>query len=455
MSARGNKESIFIGGLPDSKPPLILELIFPYPSFLRKTFLLLTYIPFFKMKDSLFGWKKEWTGFVVAVIVLRLIYAGIGLWVVSSGGPIPLHETIYGVMKPFLRTDLFSQYFVNPWFGWDTIAYLGIAILGYGPDGSIAFMPLYPLLIRFTSPIFGGNYLLAALILSTVFCMIALILMYELFATNYPQRIARDAVVMFLTFPTAFFLLAGYTESLFITLVLTFWILARKKQWFWAAICAGLASLTRLQGVVLSAVMLWMMLISLVEQPATGIPGQLRQIFGIFISFREKLVKSVNSATWLVVLIPPLFAASYQVWLKLSGYGTIADALRKYWRLETVPPWTGFILFLQRLPSRHFNYMDWIDLTLFIVILIASLVGLRLLDPAFSLYIWLTIAVFLTRGTPPHLLASYSRYFLALFPLFLLPASLPKKYQRLSVLIFSYSLQILLVSIFLWGSWVA
>ena len=99
--------------------------------------------------------------------------------------------------------------------------------------------------------------------------------------------------------------------------------------------------------------------------------------------------------------------------------------------------------------------MDWIDLILFIVILIASLIALRLLDPAFSLYIWLTIAVLLTRGTPPHLLASYSRYFLALFPLFLLPARLPHRYQRLNVLILSFSLQILLVSIFLWGSWVA
>src|SRR5215207_2686237 len=197
------------------------------------------------MKKVFSGWKKEWTGFVFAVIVLRLIYAGIGWWVVSSGGPIPLNETIYGEIKPYLTTDLFSQYFVNPWFGWDTISYLGIAILGYRQDASIAFMPLYPLLIRFTAPIFGGNYLLAALVLSTLFCIIALILMYELFVAMYPEVNARAAVMMFMTFPTAFFLLAGYTESLFIALVLLFWILARNKQWFWAGAIAGLATLTR------------------------------------------------------------------------------------------------------------------------------------------------------------------------------------------------------------------
>jgi hypothetical protein len=411
-------------------------------------------IRLFKMKNFSLIWKKEWTGFAVVVIVLRLFYAGIGLWVVSSGGPIPLQETIYGEIKPFLRTDLFSQYLVNPWFGWDTISYLGIAIRGYRPDASIAFMPLYPLLIRFTAPVFAGNYLLAALVLSTILCTIALILLYELFATYYPPDTARDAVVMFIAFPTTFFLLAGYTESLFLVLVFAFWILARKKQWLWAAICAGLATLTRLQGVVLSAVLLWMMLISLVEQPATSLTGQLRQIFGAFTSHREKLLKSISPA-WLGILIPPFAAAGYQIWLKLSGYGTITDALRNYWRLETVAPWTGFLLFLQRLPTRHFNYMDMIDLPLFVVILIACLIGLRLLDPAFSLYNWLTIAVLLTRGTPPHLLASYSRYFLALFPLFVLPVRLPNRYLRILVLILSFSLQVLLVSIFLWGSWVA
>ena len=402
-----------------------------------------------------FGWKKEWTGFAAAVIVLRLLYAGIGYWVASAGGPIPLNESIYGEIKPFLRSDLFSQSFINPWFQWDTISYLGIAIRGYRPDASIAFMPLYPLLIRYTAPIFGGNYLLGALVLSTVFCIVALILMYELFATYYPVTIARQAVVMFLTFPTAFFLLAGYTESLFLIFVLAFWIFARRKQWWWAGLCAGLAALTRLQGVILSGVMIWMMLASLVERPAESPAGQIRQVFSVLRSGREKLMNSVRSTAGLAVLIPPLCAAAYQIWLKLSGYGTISGALQTYWRLKTVLPWTGFLLFLHRLPSRHFNYMDWIDLVLFIVILVASLIGLRLLDPAFSLYIWLTLAVLFTRGTPPHLLASYSRYFLSLFPLFLLPARLPFKYQRVLVLTLSFSLQIVLVSIFLWGSWVA
>ena len=99
--------------------------------------------------------------------------------------------------------------------------------------------------------------------------------------------------------------------------------------------------------------------------------------------------------------------------------------------------------------------MDWVDLALFVIILVASVIGLRLLDPAFSLYVWLTLAVLLTRGTPPHLLASYSRYFIALFPLFILPALIRNQYVQIFIVTISFFLQALLVWIFLWGSWVA
>ncbi len=400
-------------------------------------------------------WKKEWTGFAVIVVVLRVFYAAIGIWFVARGGPIPLDEIMYRVMKPFLLTDQFSKWLVNPWFQWDTVSYLEIAIFGYSRDPSVAFMPLYPLFVRWVAPVFGENYLLAALVVSTLSCFISLVLMYELFVSLYPQQIAGQSVVLFMAFPTAFFLLAAYTESLFLMLVLGFWILALKKHWLWAAVLAGLATLARLQGAILSLVMLWMMLVDLVEKPALDPLVRVRQVGELFTRYREKLLRLDNKTVWLASLTPILAAMGYQAWLYLSGYGTITDALRKYWKLETVAPWTGLILFLQRLISFHFVYMDWIDLALFIIILIASLIGLRFLDPAFSLYVWSTMAVLFTRGTPPHLLASYSRYFLALFPLFILPALSRNKHLMLAALIISFSLQILLVCIFLWGSWVA
>ncbi len=408
------------------------------------------------MNKSLVRWKKEWTEFVAIAVALRLFYALVGLLIVSRGGPIPLNESVYVQMKPFLRNDVFSQFFINPWFGWDTISYLRIAMFGYGvQDSSVAFMPLYPILIRLASPLLGGDYLLTALMLSTLFSVITLILLYELFAEIFNSKISRQAVILFISFPTAFFLFAGYTESLFLTLVLAFWILGRRKRWYWAALFSGLATLTRLQGLILAPVLLWMMLISLVKEPDPSPIGQVRQVWELFKSSKHKIIHSGYKTAWLTVLTPVLVALAYQTWLYASGFGSIPGTLQEHWKIKTVMPWTGIALFFQRLVTTSFIYMDWIDLALFVVVLLASLIGLRLFEPAFSLYIWMTIGVLFTRGTPPFLLASYSRYFLVLFPLFVLPALSNNKSPRL-VVFFVFSLsQILLVGVFLWGSWVA
>jgi len=407
------------------------------------------------LSSPILQWKKQWTAIILTIAGLRIFYAGIGLWVISSGGPIPLQETVYQIVKPYLRHDLFSVYFVNPWFGWDTISYLKIAILGYANDATIAFMPLYPFLIRLFSLPLAGNYLLGALVISTLCAAATLILMFELLRKYYPDEIAWRTVLFFIVFPTFFFLLAGYTESLFLMFVLASWLLAWKRHWLWAGVFAGFATLTRLQGVIMSVVLLWMMIMSYVEQPATDPFSQVRQALDVLKSLLRKRLNFSGMFSWLPILIPPLVAILYQAWLKSAGFGTISGALRTYWKLETVAPWTGFLLFLQRLPTRHFNYMDWIDLSLLILVLIAAILGLRRLDPAFSLYIWLTLAVLWMRGTPPHLLASYSRYFLALFPLFVLPALSLSRYPRLAVITIFFSFQMLLVTIFLWGSWVA
>ena len=62
-----------------------------------------------------FRWKKEWTVFAIFVIVLRLIYAAIGIVIVARGGPVELDAPIYAVLKPYLKTDLFSHWLVNPY----------------------------------------------------------------------------------------------------------------------------------------------------------------------------------------------------------------------------------------------------------------------------------------------------------------------------------------------------
>jgi len=326
-----------------------------------------------------------------------------------------------------------------------------ISILGYNHhSSSIAYMPLYPMLMRLVAPLLGNNPLTAALLISSLAFIAALILLYELIADIYDPQLAVRTVVTFLVFPTTFFMLAGYTEALFLALVLGGWLAARRRRWGLASFLAGLATLTRLQGVILTLVLLWMMFSSLLPKPSQNPLEQIKQALG-----NLPLLKSLRPSWIGFASAPVLVMLGYQAWLKLSGLGSITTALNQYWRIATVAPWTGFCLFLQRLFSLDFIYMDWIDLFLFIFILLLSLLSLRDLPLEFSLYIWLTLAILFMRGTPPHLLASFSRYFLALFPIFILPARMKFKSVQLLAASISLCLQMLLAWVFLLGSWVA
>jgi len=380
-------------------------------------------------------WKKEWTQIAAILIILRLVYAGIGAGVLLHGGPAPLNAEIYNILLAYLKQDPFSHWFVNIWFQWDTVSYFNIAMNGYNHEATIASMPLYPLLIHILAPALGGNYLLSALLISTTLSFIFLILLFELLSELYPKEIVLQALLAFVTFPTFFFLLAGYTESLFLTLVLAFWILARKRDWWAAGVFAGLATAARMQGLILAPVIAWMIIVSLVRHPEPSSTSQIQAVFKLLKNSWKTLLSSYRFA-WLAVSFPVIAAGIYQFWQYRAGWGTVAASLQKYWLIKTVMPWEGMILFLQRLFTTKYIYMDWIDL-------------------AFSLYIWLTFAVLFTRGTPPHLLASFSRYFLALFPLCILPAMIHNKYLQAFIFFVFFAMQLLLTQIFLSGSWVA
>jgi Gpi18-like mannosyltransferase len=138
------------------------------------------------------------------------------------------------------------------WHRWDTTWYLLIADLGYRADErGTAFFPLYPMLVRLINPIVPGNTIVAALLLSSLACLVALILIHRLTTQALGPDDARRTVFYLLAFPTGFFLMAAYNESLFIALALGSLYLMRQRLWWWAGLLAGFAGATRLTGVLL------------------------------------------------------------------------------------------------------------------------------------------------------------------------------------------------------------
>lgn len=141
---------------------------------------------------------------------------------------------------------------VDVWARWDSDWYLKIAEEGYSwPSSTPAFLPLYPLLVGGVGRILVDHYLLAGVIVSLAATAGAFVLLYRLALPRLDAEGARRAVLYLALFPTALFLGAVYSESLFLLLALATFALAERSRFGWAGAAAGLALLTRPAGLAL------------------------------------------------------------------------------------------------------------------------------------------------------------------------------------------------------------
>jgi hypothetical protein len=406
-------------------------------------------------------WKKEWTQLVILFLALRLLYSAIGMAVALGPNPVPQATGAqYDSTAPLLHPDRVSQLLVNVWFRWDTGWYLHLAAFGYIPgNGNTSFMPLYSWLIRGLASL-SGNYLLSALIISNLAALAVFILLYETARQEgLDAKASLTVVVFFGLFPTAFFLFAAYTESTFLALVLGSWLVARRKVWLLAGLLGGLATLCRIQGVILSAVLVWLWLASLVEMGITGTNplGQVRRVVGLVTnrSGWRTILASLRRPAWLGLLLPILTFAGYALGMRLLHLNFISDTLNSFWYIRTVMPWTGMVLFVERLFSAHLILIDYLDLIFLVFMLVLLVIGLRRLAPALTLYSFLTMAVLFMRGTPPTLLMSFSRYLLVLFPAFLILGKMRSRPLRLGLWMLSFTMQTVMLFGFLQWRFIA
>jgi hypothetical protein len=147
---------------------------------------------------------------------------------------------------------------VQNWHRWDTTWYVIIAESGYryDPRGA-AFFPLYPLLVRAADRVVPGDAFLAALAVSIVMCYAALVMVHRLTAEILGGELARRTVFYLIAFPTGFFLIAAYNESLFLALAAGSLYCMRRRRWWLAALLAGAASGTRMAGILLAVVFVY------------------------------------------------------------------------------------------------------------------------------------------------------------------------------------------------------
>lgn len=181
--------------------------------------------------------------FLVARISLSLLGLGVGVLTayppaLTPGTGAPATSGIHNLWDGTSRLDA-------AWF-------ILIAEKGYdATQHSAAFFPAYPLAIRVVGTLPGVGSLAAALLVSNLSFLGALILLYLLTTRERTEADARRAVVLLTAFPTSFFFLAPYAESSFLLLTLLAFSQARSERWSRGGAAGAVAAASRSIGIVL------------------------------------------------------------------------------------------------------------------------------------------------------------------------------------------------------------
>jgi Gpi18-like mannosyltransferase len=350
-----------------------------------------------------------------------------------------LHPSVWGAAQPSSAT------FWDAWYQWDARWYVKVAAVGYHFSSplqwsSVAFFPLYPLLIHAAAILPLSRKLLAMLIANGCF-FLATYVLYRLVRREFSREVATRTLFSLAMFPTAIFFFAGYSEGTFLLFSVLAFAAMRQRAWLWAALWSGLAAATRSQGILLTvpfAVELWQ-------------------------AYR---LRWESVPRWLLIGIVPMGWVGFALYLHARfGNGVLFITSQRAWHRTTTWPWEGIWLTLAHMSWRHLAAAipahNLIDLCVVLIFGVLIWVGWQSLPLSYSLYAVAYLGSILVN---PAVLDGYyaplmsaSRLCLMIFPCFITLSRLGMRSPLLDRLVSSLNpaLMALFAVIFLQGAWVA
>jgi Mannosyltransferase (PIG-V) len=343
--------------------------------------------------------------------------------------------------------------FTDVWARWDSAWFVRIAAHGYtsSSHADTAFYPLYPLTIAALGRILGNHYVLAGLLVALAASLGAFYLLHRLAEERLGADGARRAILYLAVFPMSLFLVAVYTESLFLVLALAAFLLAERNRWPAAWAATGLAMLTRIAGVALVPALALM---------AWRAPDRRRALAGVAIpavlfSAYPAYLSADKGDGW-------AFLHSQGLWHRHFSYagplGGIWDGLRSVWAAleqfvsgsHTHSYW-GAVSVADSDPMRTavINLTAFLFLALFVWL---SAIAWRRFGPVYGLYCLVSLAIPLSAPSSRWPLLSMPRFGLAVFPIFLALAVIGGR-PRVHTAILAVSGMLLGVAVSQWALW--
>lgn len=376
-------------------------------------------------------------------------------WFYALKQVLPIYIIIRTVA--LIITSLSSLYSINDfteqslpfwtiWHAWnrlDTTHFDFIATNGYTEAYRTAFFPLQPLLIRLLYPLLHSTFL-AGIIISNLAALIMMIILYQLVYEDFDAEYAERTLLYLTVFPTAFFFIAAYNESLFLCLVLLCFYAMRHGHWWLAGLFGFFASLTRSAGIFLLMPLCY---------------EYLRQQ-----KFHFKKIRLDAFSTIFLPLGTSFFAV--YCYLRFGDLLAFSHA-QVFWHRHLHMPWYGMISSIQIIADNHSlnfytlrNLTDLIPSLLILVLIILSLIGPWHLPRTQWSYCLYAITLYLSTQLVPVdastniPLQSVGRLVMEIFPAFIVLAGMGKNRTiHLSYMLISSSLFFFLLTQFTTQRW--
>lgn len=328
-----------------------------------------------------------------------------------------------------------------PWANFDGAHYLSIAQIGY-VQFQQAFFPFYPYLIYLVDKTIHLGLLNSGFLISNIAFIIAIFFLVKLSRLDFQKSSTICWIVLFfLSFPTTFFTLTIYTESLFLALVFSSFLFARNGKFLIASILGGFASATRLVGLFL-------------------LPAIVYEIYINYRNNREK--KTLFKAFFYCLIFIPSGLITYMIY----QYIMYSDPLffihsqpafgagRSGGEIILLPQvvWRYLAIFMT-VPLTNYDYWKaFFEFAVFFLVLIMIYLAYRSkIRISYVIFSFFSLLLPTFSGT----LSSIPRYALVCFAIFFYLVTIKNKLVRFIMISISLATQSLLVALFLRGYFVS
>ncbi len=328
------------------------------------------------------------------------------------------------------------------WANFDGEHYISIAIIGY-KGLEQAFFPVYPKTIGLLASPFHADFfsfqvatIIVGLVISNLCILLAIIILWDLVRLDYSKDVSYLTIILLLAFPTSFYFSSLYNESLFLLLSVGSFYAARKDNWWLAGMLGGVASATRIFGILI-------------------FPALLLQLWSSKTSFKQSI--------WLLIIPVGLLIYMFYLWVSVN------DPIA-FFHLQAIvgeQRASGFTL-LPRTFFRYFNMLTTVSIynLIYQTLVLEFVSGIMFLVlPIYGYfkkqisvsYVFYALVAYLVASSQGSF-SSLPRYALVLFPSFIVLAIIisdcSKSIRGIVILLMSVFLFIE-TALFLRGYWVA